>query len=56
MLKEIKKRNIKYPICIIGEPTSMKAINAHKGYNEYITHFTGLAGHASNPAKGCKCC
>ena len=30
----------------------MKAINAHKGYYEYITHFTGLAGHASNPAKG----
>jgi len=52
MLKEIKKRNIKYPVCIIGEPTSMKAINAHKGYYEYITHFTGLAGHASNPAKG----
>jgi len=52
MLKEIKKRNIKYPVCIIGEPTSMKAINAHKGYYEYITHFTGLAGHASNPSKG----
>ena len=30
----------------------MKAINAHKGYYEYITHFTGLASHASNPAKG----
>jgi len=52
MLKEIKERNIKYPICIIGEPTSMKAINAHKGYYQYTTHFTGLAGHASNPAKG----
>jgi len=52
MLKELKKRNINYPICIIGEPTSMKAIHAHKGYYEYITHFTGLAAHASDPAKG----
>ena len=49
MLKELKKRNINYPICIIGEPTSMKAIHAHKGYYEYITHFTGLAAHASDP-------
>ena len=30
----------------------MKAITANKGYNEYITHFTGLSGHASNPEAG----
>ena len=30
----------------------MKAITAHKGYNEYKTHFTGLSGHASNPENG----
>ena len=30
----------------------MKVITAHKGYNEYITHFTGLSGHASNPESG----
>ncbi len=30
----------------------MKTITAHKGYNEYITHFTGLSGHASNPDNG----
>ena len=30
----------------------MKAITAHKGYNEYITQFTGLSGHASNPESG----
>jgi len=52
MLKELKKRNVKCSICIVGEPTSMKAIQAHKGCSEYSTYFTGLAGHASNPAKG----
>ena len=31
MLKELKKRNVKCSICIVGEPTSMKAIQAHKG-------------------------
>ena len=52
LLKELKKRNVNYSICIIGEPTDMKAIHAHKGYNEYKTYFTGLAGHASDPVHG----
>jgi len=52
MLKELKKRNVKYSICIVGEPTSMKAIQAHKGCSEYSTYFTGLAGHGSAPDKG----
>ena len=52
MLKELKKRKINCSVCIIGEPTSMKAIQAHKGCYEYSTHFTGLAGHGSDPDKG----
>ena len=52
MLKELKKRKINCSVCIIGEPTSMKAIQAHKGCYEYSTHFTGLAGHGSAPDKG----
>jgi len=52
MLKELKKRNVKCSICIVGEPTSMKAVQAHKGCCEYSTYFTGLAGHGSAPDKG----
>ena len=52
LIKELKKRNIKDGICIIGEPTKMKIIDAHKGMNEYTTHFEGLAGHSSQPNKG----
>ncbi len=52
MLADLKKRKINYSACIIGEPTSMKAVTAHKGYNEYVTHFTGLSGHASDPEHG----
>jgi len=52
MLKELKKRNAKCSICIVGEPTSMKAIQAHKGCYEYSTYFAGLAGHGSAPDKG----
>ena len=52
LLREVKNRNLNCSICIVGEPTSMKAIQAHKGCYEYSTHFTGLAGHGSNPEKG----
>ena len=52
MLRELKKRNVKCSICIVGEPTSMKAIQAHKGCYEYSTYFAGLAGHGSAPDKG----
>ena len=52
LIKELKKRNIKNGICIIGEPTKMKIIDAHKGMNEYTIHFEGLAGHSSQPHKG----
>jgi len=52
LMKELKKRNIQDGICIIGEPTKMKIIDAHKGMNEYTIHFEGLAGHSSQPDKG----
>ena len=52
LIKELKKRNIQDGICIIGEPTKMKIIDAHKGMNEYTMHFEGLAGHSSQPHKG----
>ena len=52
LIEELKKRNITDGICIIGEPTNMKIIDAHKGCYEYTTYFEGLAGHSSAPNKG----
>jgi acetylornithine deacetylase len=52
LIEELKKRKIKDSICIIGEPTNMKIIDAHKGCYEYTTYFKGLAGHSSAPHKG----
>ena len=52
LIKELKKRSITDGICIIGEPTKMKIIDAHKGMNEYTIHFEGLTGHSSQPHKG----
>jgi acetylornithine deacetylase len=52
LIEELKKRGVKDGICIIGEPTNMKIIDAHKGCYEYTTYFEGLAGHSSAPHKG----
>ena len=52
LIEELKNRGIKDGICIIGEPTNMKIIDAHKGCYEYTTYFKGLAGHSSAPHKG----
>ena len=52
VLDDLKKRGLNVSACIIGEPTNMKAITANKGYNEYVTHFKGVSGHASNPESG----
>ena len=52
LIEELKKRGIKNGICIVGEPTNMKIIDAHKGCYEYTTYFEGLAGHSSQPDKG----
>jgi acetylornithine deacetylase len=39
-------------LAIIGEPTSMRVIEGHKGCCEYSTHFTGREGHGSLPHLG----
>ena len=52
LIEELKKRGFNKGICIVGEPTNMKIIDAHKGAYEYTTYFEGLAGHSSQPHKG----
>lgn len=52
LIAELKRRNIKPAVAIIGEPTNMRVMEGHKGCFEYTVEFTGLEGHASNPLIG----
>ena len=52
LIKDITNLSIKPAIAIIGEPTSMRVIEGHKGCFEYTTHFVGLEGHGSAPSLG----
>ncbi len=52
LVKELKRDGIRPSVAIIGEPTSMRIIEGHKGCCEYTTEFTGAEGHGSRPSAG----
>ncbi len=52
MLADLERTGRKPRACIIGEPTSMRVIEGHKGCHEYSTEFMGLEGHGSRPERG----
>ena len=39
-------------IVIVGEPTDMAVVNAHKGVHSYVTTVSGLEQHSSAPHRG----
>ncbi|QCI18043.1 acetylornithine deacetylase [Buchnera aphidicola (Aphis nasturtii)] len=47
-----KSTKIKPDCIIIGEPTCLKIINAHKGHIAYKIDIFGDTGHSSNPSNG----
>ena len=52
LVDTLKDRGIAPRLAIIGEPTSMRIIEGHKGCHEYSTRFQGLEGHGSAPDLG----
>jgi len=52
LVDSLRARGIRPGVAIIGEPTSMRVIEGHKGCYEYTTQFCGLPGHGSAPERG----
>ncbi|MFC3612619.1 acetylornithine deacetylase [Lutimaribacter marinistellae] len=52
LAEKLREKDIRPAVAIIGEPTSMRVIEGHKGCYEYTTHITGLEGHGSGPDRG----
>jgi acetylornithine deacetylase len=52
MIAELQKRGLKPEGCIVGEPTSMRPVVAHKGINAYRCCVRGHAAHSSLTPKG----
>jgi acetylornithine deacetylase len=52
MLEDLARRGIKPDGCIIGEPTGMRPVVAHKGVNAYRCCVQGHAAHSSLTPRG----
>jgi acetylornithine deacetylase len=52
LAETLREKGLRPSVAIIGEPTSMRIVEGHKGCYEYSTHFTGLEGHGSAPGRG----
>jgi acetylornithine deacetylase len=52
LIADLQKRGVKPDGCIVGEPTSMRPVIAHKGINAYRCCVRGQAAHSSLTPKG----
>jgi len=52
LLAELRERGVTPGGCIVGEPTSMRVIVAHKGINAYRCCVKGFAAHSSLTPRG----
>jgi acetylornithine deacetylase len=48
----MRKLNVKPEWVWIGEPTSLRMIDQHKGVALFVTDITGVPGHSGKPDKG----
>jgi len=53
MLAEIQERGIRPEGCVVGEPTNMQVVVAHKGINAFSCRVHGRAAHSSLTPQGC---
>ncbi|OQW63176.1 MAG: acetylornithine deacetylase [Proteobacteria bacterium HN_bin10] len=52
MIAELAAQSNKPAAVIVGEPTSMKVVSAHKGVRTFTVEVTGREGHSSLPDQG----
>lgn len=53
LIADFQRRGIQPTACIVGEPTEMVPVVAHKGINSFRCRLHGHAAHSSLPTKGC---
>jgi len=52
LLQQLEAQNIHPALCIVGEPTSMRVVTAHKSSHLFRVIVTGVASHSSNTPCG----
>jgi acetylornithine deacetylase len=52
LIRDLDESGLRPSLCVVGEPSGMQPILAHKGKLNLNVTVRGLTGHSSNPAKG----
>ena len=52
LVQDLEESGLKPALCVVGEPSLMRPIVAHKGKLNVIVRVRGLTGHSSQPARG----
>jgi acetylornithine deacetylase len=52
LIQDLGESGLRPDLCVVGEPSSMKPILAHKGKINVTVTVRGLPGHSSEPGKG----
>jgi acetylornithine deacetylase len=52
LLRDLDESGLKPALCVVGEPSGMQPILAHKGKLNLRVAVRGLPGHSSEPSKG----
>jgi acetylornithine deacetylase len=52
LIADLGESGLRPELCIVGEPTSMQPVLAHKGRLALRVSVRGLPGHSSEPARG----
>jgi len=52
LIQDLADSGLRPDLCVVGEPSGMKPILAHKGKLNLNVTVRGLTGHSSEPAKG----
>jgi acetylornithine deacetylase len=52
LIQDLDDSGLRPDVCVVGEPSGMKPILAHKGKLNLHVTVRGLAGHSSEPSKG----
>lgn len=53
LIADFKRHSIQPAACIVGEPTDMQLVVAHKGINAFRCRIKGRAAHSSLTPSGC---
>ncbi len=52
LLQDLDESGLKPAMCVVGEPSGMQPVLAHKGKLNLRVRVRGLTGHSSEPGKG----